>query len=287
MWQINSVRVPTGESASLWGGIGNDVTTRHLGDTLGPEGAAYVLNVPNVGALLLEDTGATPTEWSIRINGKQYYSYTGGGHLTLAIDTAGNANFSGGQATLQVPLIRTMSQTGIVTQGVLKLVGNAPSLQPAWNADPWSLLLGAGFPTMCMVNMTDTLGSAPNCCAQFIAWLKTIQFPTDADELDASWFGCKLCQMSVAGMIAAAFVVIVAVCAASGGTAIPAALAALESATSVAAIAAAVDVSVAAVARLAFTAFAAGGAAMFVAAMIEGVCELAGYCESAQGPATA
>ncbi|MFL6138657.1 MAG: hypothetical protein ACJ74O_12750 [Frankiaceae bacterium] len=283
MWHINSVSVPTREIATIWGGSGTNVAPRALGDRLGPQGAIYVVNIPNVGALVIEDTGPVPTEWSLKVNGGPTYAYRGEGQINITVDAMGIATLSGGVGTLAVPLVATMAQSGVVTNAVIRLVAGAPSLQTQWAADAWRLMQSAGFPTMTMVNMKETFAHNPDCCVQYIAWLQTVTFPSNADDDmlgDGSW-GCTLCKAFYTGMAAALFVTLVGVCLASGVG--PAAIAALTEATAIETIAAAINVSGARVAAVAAAAFAAGAISSLVGRLVEAICELAGYCTASTG----
>ena len=282
MWHINSITTPTGEKGTIWGGIGTSVGPRSLGDRLGPEGAAYVVSAGDLGALTIKDVGAgpDPRTWALQVNRTQQYLYRDEGQLTIAVDAANVARISGGLGSLDVPLLREMADIGPITQQVIALVSNAPGLYPAWNTDPMALLYQAGFPRSAMLNLRQEIGGAPDCCSQFMAWLKTVQFSTDieAEEL-AGWLSCALCKGFVVGAAAAVFVAVAAACIAAGVGGAAAAVAVLESSSGVAALAAAGGLTVANVAKMAVTVFFAAGAAAFVASIIDSICAATGACD--------
>jgi hypothetical protein len=282
MWHINSMTTPTGEKGAIWGGSGNSVGPRSFGDRLGPEGAAYVVSAGDLGSLTIKDTGAgpDPRTWSLMVNGTQKYLYMDEGQLTIAVDAANVANISGGLGSLAVPLLREMDDTGPITQQIIGLVSTAPGLYPAWNTDPMALMYTAGFPRSAMLNLRQQIGGAPDCCSQFMAWLKTLQFSTDveAEEL-TGWLSCALCKGFVVGAAAAAFVAVAAACIAAGPVGAAGAVAVLETSSAVASLATTAGLTVGAVAKMAVSVFLAAGAAAFVASIIDSLCASIGACD--------
>lgn len=277
MWHVKSVTVSTGEQAAIWGGLGTDVASRALGDRLGPEGSQYVLNIPHLGSIVLEDMGPNPTEWGIKVNGEKTYIYHGEGQINISVGSNRMATLSGGEGTLEMPLLATMDSTGIVTQTIFKLVNGAPSLHGEWNNDPMALLRKAGFPDTAMLNLRQSFGTAPDCCQQFETWLKTIQF-TGVGELEAMGFGCSLCKIGMSGLAAAAVVAILAVC--ISNPQIEAAMLALEESTTIQRIASLVGKSTSEVARVAGTAGLSVAGAQALGEFAEGLCVLIGACDA-------
>jgi hypothetical protein len=285
MWRITSMTTPTGERGAIWGGIKNAVGPWPFGDLLGPEGAAYVVSAGDLGALTIKDTGAGPNPgtWSLLINGSQQFLYTGEGNLTITVDAANVAQLGGGVAPITVPLLREMDDTGPITQQTLALVSGAPSLYKAWNSDPMVVMYRAGFPRSAMLNLRQQIGGAPDCCSQFMAWLKTVQFSTDAQaEALSGSLSCALCKAFVVGAAAAAFVAVAAACIAAGPVGAAGVVAVLETSSAVGALAEAGGLTIAAVAKMAASVFFAAGAAAFVASIIESICASTGACGASE-----
>ncbi|MBP2339006.1 hypothetical protein JOF41_005184 [Saccharothrix coeruleofusca] len=262
--------------------MGDSVGPRSLGDRLGPEGAAYVVSAGDLGSLTIKDVGAgsDPGTWALQVNGEQNYLYTGEGQLAITIDAANVAHISGGLGSLDIPLLREMDDTGPITRQVMALVSTAPSLYPAWNAEPMAVMYAAGFPRSAMLNLRQEIGGAPDCCTQFMAWLDTVQFPADADaEALSGWLNCALCKGFVVGAAAAAFVAVAAACIAAGPVGAAGAVAVLETSSAVASLAGAAGLTVGAVAKMAVSVFFAAGAAAFVASIIDSLCASIGACD--------
>jgi hypothetical protein len=283
VWHINSITTPTGESGSIWGGLQTSVGPRALGDRLGPEGASYIVAAGDLGALTIRDTGngGDPRTWALEINGTTRYLYRDEGQIAISVDSSNVAHLSGGLGTVSVPLLREMNEIGPITQRIIFLVSGAPSLYKAWDANPIQLMYAAGFPRSSMTNLRQRIGSAPDCCTQFMDWLTTIKFSqlTDlTDEELASWLSCALCKGFVVGAAAAAFVAVAAACIAAGPASAPAIVAVLESSSAVAGLATAGGLTISAVARMAVSVFFAAGAAAFVASIIDSICQSTGAC---------
>ncbi|MCK9924216.1 hypothetical protein MXD61_20500 [Frankia sp. AgPm24] len=282
MWHIETISTRTGEQGAIWGGSGNAVGPRPLGDRLGPQGAAYIVSAGDLGSLTIEDTGAGPNSrtWSLLVNGKHQYLYRDEGMLKISIDAANVATIAGGTAPLSVPLLREMDEIGPLTQQIMKLVSTAPSLYPAWNSDPMTLMFTAGFPKSSMINLREGIGGAPDCCTQFMAWLKSVQFTAgwETDAEASNWLGCALCKGLIVGAAAAAFVVVAAACIAAGPVSTPAIIALLETSSSIAALASAGGMTVEGVANMAVGVFFAAGATAFVMSIIDSICADTGAC---------
>ncbi|GIH03834.1 hypothetical protein Rhe02_19010 [Rhizocola hellebori] len=283
MWHINSLTTPTGEKGAIWGGNPNAVGPRAFGERLGPQGSAYVVSAGDLGSLTIRDIGAGPGpgQWALLINDKQQCLYMGEGQLAITVDAGNVAQITGGVAPVAIPLLREMEDTGSITRQIISLVSSAPSLYPAWNADPMTLMYAAGFPRSAMLNLRQQIGNAPDCCAQFMTWLKTVHFPTGAEaEAMGGWLSCALCKGFVVGCAAAAFVAVAAACIAAGPAGAAGAVAVLETSSSVAALATAGGLTVSAVARMAVTVFFAAGAAAFVGSLIDSLCASIGACDN-------
>jgi hypothetical protein len=119
--------------------------------------------------LTIKDVGAGPNpgQWALLVNDTQQCLYMGEGQPSITVDAADVAHISDGVAPVAVPLLREMEDTGSITRQIISLVSSAPSLYPAWNANPMTVMYAAGFPRSAMLNLRQEIGGAPDCCTQF------------------------------------------------------------------------------------------------------------------------
>ncbi|KAJ7051995.1 hypothetical protein C8F01DRAFT_1262224 [Mycena amicta] len=104
MWNIVHVNTATPNHASiLFGGVpGKEI----VGPTnsLGPEGAVYVLVFPGVGYIKFTDVGSNgngPGSWKVAVSGSSTnWTYEGGGQANVSVDSDGKYTISGGSNTI-------------------------------------------------------------------------------------------------------------------------------------------------------------------------------------------
>lgn len=283
MFHINSITVPPGYSSAIFGGSGGNFGPRSPRDRFGPEGSVYFISAPGLGSLYIEDIGAVGDGWGVRVNGRDdlVWTYVGEGQGAISIDINGNFTITGGTNSVSATLVVNMADSGPLTARIFQMVQASASLRSAWNTDAMQVLYQVGLPRTCMHNMD------PNCCAQYMAQMRSIQFPASAAGLAAvtdstdpeftGWFACALCQAGLAGVVAAAFVAFVGILTSSVAAA-AAPLQAVQEATTLSTIVNATGISAGRLIQLAASAFVGAGVVSFVGNLIELICEEIGAC---------
>jgi hypothetical protein len=284
MFTISSIAVPSGYSSQIFGGLGANAAAHQPGDPLGPQGAMYLISVPGLGTVYIEDIGWTSNGWGVRVNGgPAVWTYQGGGAAAIAIDINGGVTVSGGM-TLTSQLIANMIDTGPLLQRTLQMIAASPALAVDWNTNAMATLFAVGFPRTCMVNMHQ------ECCTQFINLLNSIQLPAPSstatlelgENVEASWWACTACKVVLAAAVAAGMATVVA-CAAVGGP-IAAPVAYLEGTAFVELIVTYTSLTTEQAATILLSA-GAGGGAEFISSAISGLCTGMGACDSCSAEA--
>ncbi|MES4909563.1 MULTISPECIES: hypothetical protein [unclassified Streptomyces] len=279
MWDIKSITAANGEPVGgVWGGSGSNIGQQQLGTPLADESAGYVVSCGDIGSLTLVPTGTTNGMTNLTINGSVQLQVVGDVLISVLDDNTVEITNGGWQ---RYPLLSQASDVGPIVQLVMFLVSGAQPLWEAWDTDPLQVLSQAGLPDSAMDNLGDSVSGAPSGQDQFTAWLKTVQFSRASslsDEAWASWLSCTLCKCLVAGGAAATFVLVAAACIATGPAGLAAAAAGIAQFDAIIAIATATSLSVPTVAQAAAAAFFSAGAAAFVGAVLDAICQATGAC---------
>ncbi|TDB70161.1 hypothetical protein [Micromonospora sp. KC721] len=186
------------------------------------------------------------------------------------------------QNPISYKLLNQAIDVGQIVQVVLSIVSASPTLQQQWDNNAMDLLSAAGLPESALENLGVTVSSAPSGGDQLTTWLQSIKFSEVAEfteDARATWLSCALCKGLICGGAAAAFVLVAAACIATGGVSAPA-VTAVAGFTIVEAIAALTTLSATVVAQAAVAAFFAAGAAGFVGAVLDAICQANGSCQT-------
>jgi hypothetical protein len=288
MFVINSINVPNGYTAAMFGGVNANVGPISTGSLLGPLGAVYFVSVPGMGTLSLEDVGQQAGGWGVRVNNGPIWLYGGQNQGSIAVAADGTVTLSGGGvAPVQTKLIASMIDLGNLTQMMVKMAQRSPVLTANWNADAMATLYSMGYPRCCMINMDA------ECCRQAVALLQSLHLSAaahEADDIDAflaehvdGWWGCTLCKANMYGLALTAFVAGIAALTAAGVTE-AALLGILGEVTAIEEIAVAANTGRNAVAGMMVRAYLMGGAVSLVSSFVDGICVYTGACDAASHP---
>jgi hypothetical protein len=115
MWQIRSISAPEHVCPVIVGGTPGDMGYRNIGDTLGPQGACYVIYFGSQ-VLCLEDIGPIGApgggggDWGIKVNSTDAIYYAGGGAIDIVWDGI-NATITGAIPSITVKLANANQNT--------------------------------------------------------------------------------------------------------------------------------------------------------------------------------
>lgn len=279
MWSINSITANGEPTGGIWGGLGSDVGPQSLGVPLGGVNAGYVISCGETGSLTLAPTSTNGGEVLLKVNGSNEVWVSGSLDISVVDDNTAQIYENG--AAYKCPLLSQAIDIGPIVQLVISLVSGAQPLWAAWDANPLQVLSLAGLPDSAMDNLGDSVSDAPGGSDQFAAWLQTVNFTSVSslsDEAWASWLSCALCKAFVVGGAAATFVLVTAACIAAGPAGLAGAVAGIAQFDAIVTIATATALSVETVAKTAAAAFFSAGAAAFVGAVLDAICQAMGAC---------